>query len=70
MAEARVGLLRHKKVMMKCPGHVVGTGLLRGHRKFLSKKPERPTGRWADNIKTALVYRENEVLNLFNLLRT
>jgi len=56
--------------MMKCPGHVVGTGLLRGHRKFLSKKPERPTGRWADNIKTALVYRENEVLNLFNLLRT
>jgi hypothetical protein len=48
-------------------------GTLQGHRKFLSKnseRPGRPTGRWADNIKTALVYRENEVLDSFSLFRT
>jgi hypothetical protein len=46
---------------------------MQGHRKFLSKnseRPGRPTGSWANNIKTAFVYRENEVLDSFNLLRT
>jgi hypothetical protein len=36
----------------------------------MSKNSERPKGRWADNIKTALGYRQYEVWDSFNLLRT
>jgi len=37
VAEAQVGLLHHKKKMMRCPGHVAGMGLRKGTGNFCLK---------------------------------